>query len=158
MAIGLLSWGCLNIKMLSYEYRDPMLKITRSHDCLIFNMGIPIPGKVCLYIETEPWYVSIQQCMASYHVQSVWFVSEVNTTCNYRKISNIRRTESPNLNVSCLVVQLPLPNPMRPGVQSRMKMWLEQRRQAMLQLHLSDWQVYCPLPYIRRDLTVPERG
>ena len=40
----------------------------------------------------------------------------------YRKISNLRRTESPNLNVSCLVLQLPLPNPMKPGVQSRMKM------------------------------------
>ena len=32
----------------------------------------------------------------------------------YRKISNIRRTKSPNLNVSRLVVQLSLPNPMKP--------------------------------------------
>ena len=32
-----------------------MLKIRRSHDRLIFNMGIPIPGKDCLYIETGPW-------------------------------------------------------------------------------------------------------
>ena len=41
---------------------------------------------------------------------------------NYHKISNIRCTESPSLNVSRLVLQLPLPNPMKPGVQSRMKM------------------------------------
>ena len=40
----------------------------------------------------------------------------------YRKISNIRRTEYLNLNVSRLALQLPLPNPMKPGVQSRMKM------------------------------------
>ena len=31
-----------------------MLKIRRSRDRLIFNMGIPIPGKDGLYIETEP--------------------------------------------------------------------------------------------------------
>ena len=63
----------------------------------------------------------------------------------YRKIANIRRTESQNLTVSRLVLQLYLPNPMKPGVKSRMKMYLEQRRQAMLQLHLSDWQFYCLL-------------
>ena len=40
----------------------------------------------------------------------------------YRKISNIRPTESPNLNVFRLVLQLPLPNPMKQGVQSRMKL------------------------------------
>ena len=31
-----------------------MLKIRRSRDPLIFNMGIPIPGKDGLYIETGP--------------------------------------------------------------------------------------------------------
>ena len=40
----------------------------------------------------------------------------------YRRISNIRRTESPNLDVSRLVLQLSLPNPIKPGVKSRMKM------------------------------------
>ena len=34
-----------------------MLKTRRSRDCLIFNMGIPIPGKEGLYIETRPWSV-----------------------------------------------------------------------------------------------------
>ena len=63
----------------------------------------------------------------------------------YPKISNIRRTQIPNFNVSRLVLQLSLPNPMKPGVKSRMKMQLEQRRQAMLQLHLSDRQFYCLL-------------
>ena len=33
----------------------PMLKIRRPTGRLIFNMGIPIPGKTVFYIETEPW-------------------------------------------------------------------------------------------------------
>ena len=40
----------------------------------------------------------------------------------YRQISNITRTQSPNINVSRLVLQLSLPNPMKPGVKLRMKM------------------------------------
>ena len=33
----------------------PMLKIRSSHDGLIFNVEIPIPGKDSLYIKTGPW-------------------------------------------------------------------------------------------------------
>ena len=40
----------------------------------------------------------------------------------YHEISNIRRTKSHNLNVSRLVLQLSLPNPLKPGVMWRMKM------------------------------------
>ena len=40
----------------------------------------------------------------------------------YRKLSNIRRTQNQNLNVSRLNMQPPLPNPLKPGVKSRMKM------------------------------------
>ena len=55
--------GRLNIKMSSYQYRIPMLKIRRSRDCLIFNMRIPIPGKDGLYIETGPLFPSLNQMM-----------------------------------------------------------------------------------------------
>ena len=34
----------------------------------------------------------------------------------YRQFSNIRRTQSQNINVSRLVLQLSLPNPVKPGV------------------------------------------
>ena len=34
----------------------------------------------------------------------------------YRQFSNIKRTQSPNINVSRLVLQLSLPNPLKPGV------------------------------------------
>ena len=37
-------------------------------------------------------------------------------------VSNIRRTKSQNLNVSRLVLELSLPNPLKPDVKSRMKM------------------------------------
>ena len=40
----------------------------------------------------------------------------------YRKTSSISRTKSPNLNVSCLALQLSLPNPLKPGIKLRMKM------------------------------------
>ena len=44
------------------------------------------------------------------------------TVINYRKISNITRTKSQNLNDSHLVLELFLPNPLKLGVKSRMKM------------------------------------
>ena len=39
----------------------------------------------------------------------------------YREVSNIRRTKSQNVNVSRLIFYLSLPNPLKPGVKSRMK-------------------------------------
>ena len=64
---------------------------------------------------------------------------------NYRNLSNIRRPKSQNWNVSRLGLHLSLRNALEPSVKWRMKMQLEQRRQAMLQLHLSDQQCNCPL-------------
>ena len=40
----------------------------------------------------------------------------------YCQISNIRGTKSQNVNVSRRLLQLCLPNPLKPGVQLRMKM------------------------------------
>ena len=62
----------------------------------------------------------------------------------YRKTSSISRTKFQNLNVSCILLQLSSLNSLKPGVKLIMKM-LEQRRQAMLQLHLSYQQLYCLL-------------
>ena len=63
----------------------------------------------------------------------------------YRQLSNIKRSKSQNLNVSRLVLELSLLNPLKSCVKSRMKTQLEQRRQALLQLRLSDQQIYCLL-------------
>ena len=40
---------CLKIKTLSLGI--PIIKIRLSHDCLIFNMGIPIPGKTVIFLD-----------------------------------------------------------------------------------------------------------
>ena len=73
----------------------------------------------------------------------------------YRQTFNIRRTKSHNLTVSRLVLQLSLPNQLKPGAESSMKMLLEQHRHVMPQLHLSDQQLYnllrCDL-YQRSDV------
>ena len=47
--------------------------------------------------------------------------TEVSLT-NYRKVSNIRRTKTENLNASRLILLLSLPNPLKPGIELRMKM------------------------------------
>ena len=76
---------------------------------------------------------------------------------NYHQTSNISGTKSQDLNVSRLALQLFLRNLLRPSVKSRMKITLEQSRQAMLQLHMSVKQVYYPLRcafYRRFDGTV----
>ena len=58
--------------------------------------------------------------------------------CNCRQISNISCTKYQNLNVSHIVLQLSLPKLLKPCVKSGMEMKLEQRRQVLPQLHLSD--------------------
>ena len=40
----------------------------------------------------------------------------------YRKVSNIRRAKCQNLNDSRLVLQLSVPNPLKPSIESIMKM------------------------------------
>ena len=45
-----------------------------------------------------------------------------------------------------------MPIPFKPAVKSRMKMKLEKRRQAMLQLHLTDQQIYCPLSCVLLEI------
>ena len=62
-----LSGGRLSIKILSYQYRIPMLKIRRSCNHLNCSMGIPIAGKDGVYIEPWPWRgVSSKLCQAVY--------------------------------------------------------------------------------------------
>ena len=55
----------------------------------------------------------------TYTIMVIFTGSELH---KYRKISNINRTKSQHLDVSLLVLQLYLPNPLKPGVKSRMKM------------------------------------
>ena len=56
----------------------------------------------------------------------------------YRQTSNISRTKSQTIKFSRLILQMFLPNPLKTGVTSRMKVQLEKRRQTNLQLDLSN--------------------
>ena len=78
---------------------------------------------------------------------SIWWRHHVMS--KYRQTSCISCTESQHLNVSRLALQLSLPNPWKPGVKSRMRMWLELRRQAMLQINVIGQQFWS---LIRCDL------
>ena len=49
-------------------------------------------------------------------------LSNWDLTWTYRQISNISRTKSQILNVSCIVLRLSWPKPLKPGVKSRMTM------------------------------------
>ena len=44
----------LNISIPSYRYRIPIINIRRSHDRLIFILGIPILSKDGFNIKTDP--------------------------------------------------------------------------------------------------------
>ena len=80
-----------------------------------------------------------------------------NTYIVYRQNSDISRIKSTNLMFVVSSCGCLCPINMKPRVKSRMKMQLEQRRQAMLQLHLINRQFHCLLRcnlYSRFDVTV----
>ena len=51
-----------------------------------------------------------------------WLHASTAMLLTYRQFSNIRCTQSQNINGSRLILQLSLPNPLKPGVKLRMKM------------------------------------
>ena len=70
-----------------------MLKIRRSCDRLIFYMGIPIPGKDGLYIETRPWSPELHICQVCWHSPDANFTGNAqNTEANFT--GNVQNTEA----------------------------------------------------------------
>ena len=65
------------------------------------------------------WYTQLRKVRNVYHFSSL--------LKKYRHTSNIGRTESLNLNVSRLVLQLSLTSPLKPDVKSRMKIYTSNR-------------------------------
>ena len=72
------------------------------------------------------WERNMSRKLAHYHVyqfgRSLGYHAMSGHGIDYRKTSGISRIKSPNLNVSCLALQLPLPNPFKPCVKLRTKM------------------------------------
>ena len=113
-----------NIKMLSYQnrkYHCGDKTVVRSS---YLHIGISYTGEtVSLY-----WIVARVILHSQFNSMAVdgMATQEVKgsaaTILTYRKVSNIRRTQNQNLNDSRLNMLWPLPNQLKPGVKSRMKM------------------------------------
>ena len=80
----------------------PMLKIRRPNGRLIFNMGIPIPGKDGLYIETGPWFQVQPMFKLSRHrmtlCESFFPNGNISTKIQVMAYCRIGRTPVPRLN------------------------------------------------------------
>ena len=85
-------------------------------------MGIPIPGKDSLYIETGPCVSFTDNNMAAIDQTKGGAKASEAKLLTYHKVSNIRRTKYQNFNDSRLILQLSVPNPLKPSVKSIMKM------------------------------------
>ena len=68
--------------------------------------------------ESIVWVIMGRWGVFSEHRRSSCF----NFSCGYCQTSSVSCTKSQNLNVSCLVLQLPFPNPLKLGIKLRMKM------------------------------------
>ena len=120
-------------------------KITEIYSPTVMKLGVKWAGV------SLPHVTKFHKCRCKFAYSRTFLIWPMvhrlspSITDRYRKISNISHTKSQSLNDSHLVLQSFLPNPLRPGVKSRMKIWLEQRQQAMLQLYLSYQQLNCQL-------------
>ena len=112
----------IHLRALSQEIPQPSIKITLKNKHPKYHFQVCHAPRIQGYVKLH--YPIINQ---SY-------------VCQYKAHQNP--------NVSHLLLQLSLPNPLKPGVKSRVKISLEQCRQVMLQLHLSDQQFYCLLQWL----------
>ena len=89
------------------------------------NQWITWTKNIALYI-WKTWYIyllrfnDVTEYNENMQHVCIWYSNHCHA--KYRKISNISRTKSSNVNVSRLVLQLSLPNPMKPGVKTRINM------------------------------------
>ena len=80
---------------------------------VVWNETIFVPLQAVIRERNKSCYRKLSQFLVS----SQAIIKE-----NYRKTSSMSRTKCQNLNVSNLVLQFSLLNPLKPGVKSRMKM------------------------------------
>ena len=138
---------CINFKMVDSSYwREICLwEITHNANwCFYFKPNHPVKVLAVRSMKIT-WTTSLFCKLCIYtvtHFHGITLNFQSNRPITYHQTSNIIRTKSSNLNVSRLVFQLYLPNPLKQGVKSEMKMSLEQRRQTM---NLSDQHFYCLL-------------
>ena len=100
------------------------------------------------HYETIPW-ASLENKNNFKMLKRLTLCNDVGLYCTIHSklliCKNIRPTQYQNWNVSRLILQFSLPNPLKPSVKSKMNMQMEQRPQPMPKLHLSDQEFYCLL-------------
>ena len=84
------SGPCLIIMMVFPGMGIPMLKIRRSWDHLIFNMGIPMLIRQHLYIETTPDWLLVRSCVYVQCLQAL--LTEIHKVTSHRWVS-ARKTQ-----------------------------------------------------------------
>ena len=125
--------SCENVLFLPKAYETPFLVFTRhcknaasvgifSQQVNIFNDDV-MTWKHFLHYHTfvrgkHRWFLWQRDS----NMDLWWFLWCYPEQIDYRKISNIRRTKSQNLNDPRLILQLSLPNQLKPGVKWTMKM------------------------------------
>ena len=131
--------------MMTYHQLDHNSKLNNSQENeyqnVVYKMATILSRPHCIHGHVLPYRFAIRRSWTTFagtvrcrYNAVIFFFSQMlkktsspvrakyGVLLSYRKISNIRRTKSPNLDVSRIVVQLSSPNPMKPGVKSRMKM------------------------------------
>ena len=107
---------------------------------ILHNSGLSLLGPSSNYSIVGGWTLTYVRNTSHLELTQ----DGIRASDNLSILSNLYCTRS-YLLVSDFFLQLPLCNLLKSGDQPIMKMYLEQCRQAMLQLHLSDQQVYCLL-------------
>ena len=76
------------------------------------------------YIEIADWTNKpvLLNANVSYQIIEWYWHQFIWTLLTYCTYNYARRTQAQNVNVPRLILQLSLPNPLKPGVKSRMKM------------------------------------
>ena len=92
--------------------------------CVVILRSYPLPPIIFVGLKPKHGYIRAQR--ASVTAASIGEILQMNLKklkiFIYRQISNIRRSNSQNFNVCRLALQLSLPNPLKPGIKSEMKM------------------------------------
>ena len=101
-----------------------LTELTAVRDQFLTSLGSHIywPCAWLRYLQCVYWTENVCYVSGNIHVHVyIYIYTWVSARKTYRKTCSISCTKSHNLNVSNLVLQLSLFNPLKPGVKSRMK-------------------------------------
>ena len=109
-------------KIKKRAWHQPMIFLISTY-AIIVPADVHAPDGARPSLDTLRWKNG-QMCFLYSFVSHgcVWLSNMLQMADEYRRFSNIIRTKYQNINVSRLVLQWSLPNPLKPGVKLRTKM------------------------------------